>query len=161
VASVTLPAESAVVNIVARMAARAGRRRRELAGHGPRVAGKAIQALVGTVENEFGALVVIKVPALPVGGVVTGFAVGAELALVGVVLVMAADTVGSGVLELRCLVTFLAFELDVFAKEREARQAVVKFSDLPALFVVTAFAFLALLSFMFVILFVTGETDCR
>jgi len=160
-ASITLPAESAVVNIVARVAACAGRRRGEFAGHGPGVAGKALQALVGTVENEFGALVVIKIPTLPVGRVVAGLAARSEFAFVHVILVVAPDTVRSGVLELGCLVALLAFDLDVFAKERETRQAVVELADFPAFLVVAAVTLLAFLAFVLVVLLVAGKTDGR
>ena len=89
------------MNIIAAMAAAAGRRHRDRQGsrRRPLVAGEALQAIVGAVEDEIGLNIVIELPDQPVVGVVAGPATQPQPAVMDVVFPMAIDALILGVVE--------------------------------------------------------------
>ena len=149
------------MDILLRVAVRAGAGEPQFSLHRKLVAGKAVQPLVLSVENEGGAAVVIKVPLLPAARVVTLLALNAEPLLVLVVLAVARVAIGLGVLELRRGVAVLAGDFRVLAEQRKARQAVVEPGLLPARLVVARLALWAELPFVLVVLAVTGDAGRR
>lgn len=82
------------------------------------VAGVALQLRVRGIQPEPG-LGMVKVPTLPGACVVTGFAIGAETALMHIIVFVTPIAVSGRVLERRGLVTLLAFHLGVAARQRE------------------------------------------
>ena len=67
----------------------------------------------------------IKAPGLPRQGVMAGFAARPQRVLMFVVFLMAADTRDTCVLEGRCRVALLAFNVGMLAQQREAGQPMV------------------------------------
>ena len=79
------------------------------------VAGPALQTLMGAIKHEFGPRVMVKVPILPVAGIVAKVTVRAKAQLMHVVFFMAAVTIQGSILKSLCLMAFLAFHLTMFS----------------------------------------------
>ena len=153
--ALALATESATVNVVVVMTTCAAAGQAERAIHWPAMAGKAIDTLVPAIESEARLAVVVKLPALPVDRVVAGLAFRSESQLVRVVLSVAGNALGLGILESRREVAILALDLDMLAEQREACESVIKARIGPAAFSMAAPALPSFLALVLVVLAVT------
>ena len=158
--ALTLSPKAAIMYVVLGMAIGAGGGCRQLLALGRcLVALVAADAFMATGQLEVGATVVVEIPDLPVTCVMAGFALRAELEFVYVLLQVARDAGGIGILESRGQVALLAFHLVMLAQQRELGFVVVEPGGLfPRLGVVAILAALTLLAFVLVVLLVTGIT---
>src|SRR5207302_5594448 len=110
----------------------------------PQVAGLAGELTVRTGEGKSGLLAVVELPHFPAVRGVASSAVLAQIALVHVVLAMAVDTLLADVAVLARQMTLLAWNRDVQAHQRKAREVVIEaHAGAPARRRVALIAFLA------------------
>lgn len=111
-----------------------------------------------TIEPEAGPGGVVEVPQPPIAAVMAAFALFAETPLVDVILVVARHAFRLGVLELSRRMTFTACHDKVPAQQGKTGKAVVECGLFPVLRTMALLAFFALLSFVHIVLPVTGVT---
>jgi len=157
VAAFALLTETAIVHILLAMTAATGQGRTELFFYRPIMAGQASGLAVGAIELEPGAQVVIEVPGFPGTGVVAAVALRTKALLVHILFVMTAVTGHGGVAEGRSGVALGARRRDMCAGQRESRPGVIVGCVAPVSFVMTAFAPVAQLGLVPVILLVTDD----
>jgi hypothetical protein len=123
------------------------------------VAFRTSYVLVLTVQFEIG-FIVIEIPIFPVTRVMAVTAVRSKRTLVDVLFLVTGKAVWLCILEHDSQVAFLACGQQMFAGKRETGHPVVKSLQLPGVFMVARFAFLAFLPLVFVILLVTWVAVC-
>jgi hypothetical protein len=130
----TLAAELPQVHIILRVARSAFRAQLHLRS-GLAMAAGAIQPGVRSEQRETGLLAMIEIPPLPAVGGMALLALRSEAAFVGVVLLVAIDTLRACELEgFAAAVTLIARDGHMQAQKRKLRQVMVKVDDgLPAL----------------------------
>ena len=106
-AVITLHSKCAIVSVIFLVTTDATGRLGQFGIYRISMAINALEILVFSVQLEFG-LVVIKIPVIPVTGVVTGFTAFPESALMHIMLFVARPAIRLGVLERRFDVTLLA-----------------------------------------------------
>ena len=147
-AALATPPESTLVDIVFDMATQACTRRRRpalLFLHRSLVTVLAPDLPVRAIEPII-RLVMVEIPAFPGTGVVTGFAIDAQLPLVRIGLFVAAEAFGRRIAVGKRLVTFFAFGARVRPDQRVTRPVMVEFLHFPAALVVAIVATLAQLA---------------
>ena len=158
-ATLTVGPELAVVDIVGQMAIRAIAPKTRLVSERPAMTGFAVRIGVCARQGEVSLQVVIERPLRPGDRVVAETAVGAEEAVVRLVVPVTIDTRLRGVAENMRIMAGIALGLFMLAEQRELRQAMVE-EDLvlPGQFVVAILAGCAQGLFVWLVFFVTGET---
>jgi len=158
VAVLTLLAETAVVRIITAVTGAAGLVQLDFARHGLAMTALAMDLGVGAVELVIGILIVIEAPHPPAVRVVASGAFAAKGLLMHVVLFVA-GIAGVGIhLVAAGQMAFLAGHRRVEADEGKAGYVMIKYHPLiPLPLVMAAFATLAFLAFVHVIVFVAGE----
>lgn len=111
----TLRAVAPLMDIVLLVAGHAGSRRFDCSPHGNLMASIAIHSLMPPIQLETSSRTVIKIPNLPIPGVVAVLTLSSKCPLVDILLVVATHTVRFRVLVLGSQVTFLAFRLCMLA----------------------------------------------
>lgn len=160
-AFVALPAECAFVHIVFIVATDARRRQFRLAGHRLAMTAITIPPLMSALQPEAGAGVVIEIPQAPAACVVAAFALRAQAALMHVILVVTRQAFRFGILVLRRGMTFPAFHRHVFSQQWKTGATVIEGGLFPVLRAMALLALFALLAFVHVVLFMTGNTGDR
>ena len=160
-ALLALSPKSTFVNVFSAMAIDALHgHKRPLVG-GCFVAQRARFAFVLSIEDEFGSLVMVKIPVLPATGVVTLPTIRPQGLLVLVILNMTAHAREFGVLESLVDMTLGTGEWGVLAQQGETCQPMVKLRHFPVAVVMALLALLALLPLVLVILAVTVQAIPR
>lgn len=140
-ATSTISAEVALVNVIAAMTTDAIGGRWPIFIHRPHVTLGAGQIRMAPVELKAGFQRVIEHPYRPGYGRMAAAALRAERCIVNVAVDMAVDALRRSIVEPLRGMTGIAFDAGVFADQREARQSVVKTDiEIPAGFVVALFA---------------------
>jgi hypothetical protein len=129
-AVITLHSKCAIVSVILFVTADATGRLGQFGTYRISVAINALEILVFSVQLEFG-LVVIKIPILPVTGVVTGFTAFPESALMHILLFVARPAIRLGLFEHHGYMAFLALNQNMFSGELKLRHPVVKFNFSP------------------------------
>ena len=114
------------------------------------------ELLMRSVNYESRFLMMVEVPDAPIAGIVASIASRPQAPLVGIVLTMATHTCLRGVLEARRLMAVTTSHFKVATSQRKTRYRVVKARGFPTLFRMTAFAPLALLTLVYIVLHMTG-----
>ena len=125
------------------------------------MASGALCQAVLSAQGVFRVLVVIEDDRLPIPVVVTALALGAEIALVLIILLVTGDAGRRGALEFWISVAVLANDIPVFPGQREFCLAVIEKSFLPVAFLVTVGALGAQTAFVFVVFLVARKTIRR
>ena len=89
-----------------------------------------LKVLMFSIQLELG-FIVIKIPVLPVTGVVTGFTAFPESALMHILLFVARPAIRLGLFEHHGYMAFLALNQNMFSGELKLRHPVVKFNFSP------------------------------
>ena len=157
VAVLTLLAETAVVRIITAVTGAAGLVQLDFARHGLAMTALAMDLGVGAVELVIGILIVIEAPHPPAVRVVASGAFAAKGLLMHVVLFVA-GIAGVGIhLVAAGQMAFLAGYRRVETDEGKAGYVMIKYHPrIPLPLVMAAFATLAFLAFVHVIVFVAG-----
>ncbi len=113
--------------------------------------------LVCSINYESRFLMMIEIPDTPVARVVACIARAPQTSFVGIILTMATRTCLRRVLEARRLVTVTTGYFQVATGQRKAGHRMVKARRFPTLFGMTAFAPVALLALVYVVLHVAGR----
>jgi len=151
-------AETTVVGIITAVTGAAGLVQLDLARHGLAMAALAMDLGVGAVELVIGILIVIEAPHPPAVRIVASGAFAAKGLFMHVVFFVA-GIAGVGIhLVVAGQMAFLAGYRRVEADEGKAGYVMIKYHSLiPLLLVMAAFATLAFLAFVHVIVLVAGE----
>lgn len=160
-ALVALPAECAFVHVILAVATGTRHRQNRLAGHRHAVTAIAIQPAMPALQLETGARVVVVVPQAPAACVMAAFALRAQPAFVHVILFMARQTFGFGVLVLRRDVALPALHHQVSAQQGKAGAAMIERGSFPVLRAVALLALLAQGAFVHIAFLMTGKTGDR
>ncbi len=151
--------ERSTVNVVLPVATEARRGQVDLPLHDFPVAGAAIQPEMGAIESIIGLTVVVEAPEGPAIRVVTQLAIGTQTAFVNVLGLMAADAFQDRVSVFPRQMAFFARGRRMQSDERETRKIMVEEDfGAPARLVVTAFALLAFLALVNIVLLMASKT---
>lgn len=119
----------------------------------------ALQPRMGPVEFEFRLSVVVKLPQIPMVGVVAGFATRAQTFFVEIIFEMAIDTIRLDRVEFHGRMAIVASRDRVNSDERKFRQVMIELDIFsPRRVVMATIAFLAFLPFMNIIGLMTAVT---
>ena len=121
----------------------------------------ALRQAVFPAQGVFRILVVVEGDHLPLPVVVAALTLGAELALVLIILLVTGDARRWCALEFGISVTVFADDITVFSGEREFRLAVIEQGFLPVTFLVAVGALGTQTAFVFVVLLVARKAIRR
>jgi hypothetical protein len=158
-ATLAIPAEIALMNIVFPVTAGTGFPHLDLVFDWFSVTGETFQRLMGAVKPELGLRVVVILPEVPAVRVVAIGTVIAKMLFVRIILFVTVNAVAGGILEGRSAMTAFAGRDRMQSDQRETGQVMLETHICPpAALVVTTFTILSLLSPMSVVQAMTAVT---